>query len=202
MGGPLLFVDVDTQHDFIDADGRLSVPGATAVVDNLHRLTEFAGRQGIPILSSADAHLPGDPEFGQFPPHCLTGSPGQRKLAGTLLEGAVVVPASGDGLPLSQPGQTVLEKVTFSMFSNPATDLYLERFAPQRAVVYGVATDYCVRQAVAGLVARAIPVALVVDAVAGVTAEGSREAMEYFAKAGVALVTTDQILGEAATADV
>ena len=200
MNAALLFVDIDTQHDFIDSDGKLSVPCAGELVDSLRRLTEFAQREGIPILASADAHGPDDPEFAQLPPHCLAGSKGQRKLAETLVDAPVIIPVSGDGLPSEQPLQMIVEKVTFSMFSNPAVDAYLDRFAPARAVVYGVATDYCVRQAVEGLVARAIPVTVVVDAIAGVTAEGSRAALEAFERAGVILATTDEVVADRASA--
>lgn len=200
MNPSTLFVDIDTQHDFIDADGRLSVPGAEGLVESLSRLTDFAEREHIPILSSADAHGPDDPEFSQFPPHCLAGSPGQRKLPGTLLESPFVVSADGGDLPTEQPRQTVIEKVTFSMFSNPAVDDYLSRFAPTRAVVYGVATDYCVRQAVEGLVARGIPVTVVVDAIAGVTTEGSRLALDAFEHAGVVLATTEEVVAGRAPA--
>ena len=195
-----LFVDIDTQHDFIDADGRLSVPGADSLVGAFGRLTAYAEREGIPILSSADAHGPDDPEFAQFPPHCLAGSDGQRKVPGTLLEAPVVVPPSGGGFPSVQPGQTIVEKTTFSMFSNPAVDAYLSRFAPAGAVVYGVATDYCVRRAVEGLVERGIPVTVVIDAIAGVTVEGSRLALEAFEQAGVVLATTDEVVAGKAPA--
>ncbi len=195
-----LFVDIDTQHDFIDCDGRLSVPGAEALVDALGCLTRYAQREGIPILSSADAHGPDDPEFAQFPPHCLAGSAGQRKIAGTLLEAPVIVPSDGGELPFRQPPQTIFEKVTFSMFSNPAVEAYLSRFAPARAVVYGVATDYCVRQAVEGLLERGIAVTVVIDAIAGVTAEGTRLALEAFEEAGVVLTTTEEVVAGRAPA--
>jgi len=56
-----LFLDIDTQHDFMDPDGKLSVPGAAEITGNLARLTQFAVEHGIPILSSADAHQRGDP---------------------------------------------------------------------------------------------------------------------------------------------
>lgn len=200
MDASRLFVDIDTQHDFIDGDGRLSVPGAETLVNALGLLTAYAQREGIPILSSADSHGPDDAEFAQFPPHCLAGSAGQRKIAGTLLEAPFVVPSGGENVPAQQPAQTIVEKVTFSMFSNPAVDAYLRRFAPARAVVYGVATDYCVRQAVEGLVERGIPVTVVIDAIAGVTAEGTRLALEAFEEAGVAFTTTEEVVAGRAPA--
>jgi nicotinamidase-related amidase len=67
LAGPQVFVDVDTQVDFLDPAGALFVPGSTEIVPNLARLTRFAREHGIPILASADAHTPDDPELTSFP---------------------------------------------------------------------------------------------------------------------------------------
>ena len=80
------FWDVDTQRDFIDEDGRLAVPGAAEIVPNLRKLTDFATGHGIPIVASADAHSPDDPEFEQFPPHCVAGTAGEEKIAATTAD--------------------------------------------------------------------------------------------------------------------
>lgn len=194
----LLFVDVDTQEDFVASDGRLSVPGADALRERFAALTRFAATAKIPILSSADAHAPNDPEFAAFPPHCVAGSDGAAKVSGTTLDDAVVVPPDGTGLPAELPRQVVLQKTTFSLFSNPAADEYLARFAPSRAVVYGVATDYCVSQAVEGLRSRGLEVTLVRDAVAGVTEEGTCRALDDMAASGVRFVDTEDLLGRGA----
>jgi nicotinamidase/pyrazinamidase len=197
MNSKVLFVDVDTQEDFVASDGRLSVPGADALRANFAALTRFAATHAIPLLSSADAHAPDDPEFGDFPPHCVAGSEGARKVSGTVIERAVTVAPDGSGLPASQPGQVILQKTTFSLFSNPAADRYLERFRPERVVVYGVATDYCVRQAVEGLRERGFDVTVVSDAIAGVTPDGSREALDAMAAAGVRFASTGEIVAGA-----
>jgi len=67
MGRQLAFVDVDTQFDFMDPQGKLYVPGAEKLIPNLQRLTEWACRRSVPIVASADCHPADDPEFGQFP---------------------------------------------------------------------------------------------------------------------------------------
>jgi nicotinamidase/pyrazinamidase len=195
MNRQLIFVDVDTQEDFVARDGRLSVPGADALRTNFAELTRFAAAAGIPVLSSADAHAADDPEFASFPPHCVAGSDGARKVEGTRLPDAVTIAPDGSGLPESQPAQAVLEKTTFSLFSNPAADAYLERFRPASAVVYGVATDYCVRQAAEGLRDRGVDVTLVTDAIAGVTDDGARVALDALAARGVRFATTSEIVG-------
>ncbi len=193
MSEKLLFVDVDTQEDFVAADGRLSVPGADGLRENFTRLTQFAAENGIPILSSADAHTPDDPEFSGFPPHCIAGSDGARKVPGTILEDAITIPPDTPTVPSEQPAQVILQKTTFSLFSNPAAEAYLDRFKPDRCVVYGVATDYCVRQAVEGLRKRGFDVTVVTDAIAGVTTEGSDRSLKMMADSGVNFATTGQI---------
>jgi nicotinamidase/pyrazinamidase len=56
-------------------------------------------------------------------------------------------------------------------------------------VVYGVATDYCVRAAALGLAQRGYRTTVLTDAVAGITAEGTRDAFEEMRRAGVATST-------------
>jgi nicotinamidase-related amidase len=48
---------VDTQHDFMDPEGKLYVPGAEALVPALTALTDFAHARGIPILASSVDHV-------------------------------------------------------------------------------------------------------------------------------------------------
>lgn len=80
-----IFVDVDTQFDFMDPAGALYVPGAERIVPNLRRLFAAAIEHAVPVISTADDHAPDDPEFADFPPHCVRGTPGQLRLAHTLM---------------------------------------------------------------------------------------------------------------------
>ncbi|MGE3527399.1 MAG: cysteine hydrolase family protein, partial [Gemmatimonadales bacterium] len=82
----LIFWDVDTQADFMKADGKLHVPGSEEIIPTLKRLTDYAHARGIRIIASADDHVPGHrelsdtPDFVEtFPPHCMRGTPGQKK---------------------------------------------------------------------------------------------------------------------------
>ena len=38
----IIFWDVDTQYDFMKADGKLYVPDAEHIIPNLKRLTDYA----------------------------------------------------------------------------------------------------------------------------------------------------------------
>src|SRR4051812_2424484 len=94
-----LFVDVDTQTDFMLPGGKLYVPAAEQIIPNLKRLMAFAREHNVPVLSSVDAHVPDDPEFQQFPPHCVKGTPGQEKIPETLFAHHSVVQNSAGAIP-------------------------------------------------------------------------------------------------------
>src|SRR5512138_3170374 len=86
-----VFVDVDTQIDFLFAAGALYVPGAEQILPAISRLNRYAASQGIPLISTVDAHAENDPEFRVWPPHCVVNTVGQQKPAGSLLDSRVVV---------------------------------------------------------------------------------------------------------------
>ena len=133
MPAPLLFWDVDTQADFICPDGRLYVPGAEEIVPNLRRLTEWAAGNGVLVIASVDAHHPDDPEFRIYPPHCLVGTAGQRKIPETRLPHALIIPNQRVDLPEDLTGyrQLVLEKQQLDVFSNPNTRLAPGEIGPK-----------------------------------------------------------------------
>ncbi len=146
MSARALFFDVDTQHDFIDADGKLPVPGARKIVGNLRRLTEFALEHAIPIVSSADAHPRGDPEFDVFGEHCVPGSPGQKKLEETTAPGGEVVDPERldqqiERLARGKTPQLVIETQSLDVFDKPMTEQVLAALKPDRVYVYGVTTE-------------------------------------------------------------
>ena len=77
LAGPHVFVDVDTQRDFLEPTGVLYVAGAAEIIPNLARLSQFARSHHVPVLATACAHRLDDAELTRFPPHCLAGTPGK-----------------------------------------------------------------------------------------------------------------------------
>jgi nicotinamidase/pyrazinamidase len=193
----LLFWDVDTQVDFMDPEGKLYVPGAEMIVANVQRLTSFAADRGIPIVADVDAHLETDPEFRDYPPHCLAGTPGQKKVVRTLLPGHYVVPNRKIELPahLGAFPQIVVEKQATDVFTNPNVDELLYRLgAGREIVVYGVVTEICVEQAARGLNRRGYRVHLVRDAIRHLDAAKGSATMAEVERHGGRLLTTDEVL--------
>jgi nicotinamidase/pyrazinamidase len=164
-----VFFDVDTQLDF--PAGALAVPGAERIVPALGELTRFALGRGIRIISTADAHTEHDPEFEIWKPHCVAGTVGQMKTAGTAVSGVLVIPSAKSDVAAAQanlPPQLIFEKQSLDCFSNPNLSPLLRTIAAERYVVYGVATEHCVQKALTGLLSTGAQVELVEDAVCGI----------------------------------
>ncbi len=194
MDGPFVFVDIDTQRDFLEESGALFVPGSRAIVANLARLTRTAKSAEIPVLATACCHLPDDAELSRFPPHCMAGADGQRRIKETECVESTVLGVD-DRLTGDLPRHLTLYKREFDVFSRPDAGALVERLGASRPrfVVYGVATDYCVRAAVEGLLARGQRVAVVVDAVRAIDPEAESRLLSDWAGRGALLVMTDAV---------
>ncbi len=155
---------VDTQRDFMLANGALSIAGAEALIGPMQDwLADLRPSETAGVLFTFDTHDPeiyaASPEAEAFPPHCLRGSGGWEN----VLDVALIDPA----IPVWR-----IEKGVFDMWAedgltignarNPAApaiprDDFFDALKAQGAcevAVIGVAADYCVRWAIDGLLAR------------------------------------------------
>jgi len=194
----VVFVDVDTQRDFMCPDGALYVKGAESIIPNLKKLIYAALKAGIPIISSADKHTERDEEMDQFPPHCIGGTEGQKKIPETITSGLITLPNrpyTGDFLTLfDHYDQVVLQKSKLDLFTNCNTEPLLSQLFADDFVVFGVATDYCVRMAVLGLLQREKKVTLVLDAIRAVDEAAGEAAVAEMLEKGAQQATTPQVL--------
>ncbi|MBN2051887.1 isochorismatase family protein [Candidatus Woesearchaeota archaeon] len=237
-----IFYDVDTQHDFMDKDGALYVPGAEDIKPNLKKLTDYASASSHPIriIGSMDVHH-GTSEYksmegelnrygGPFPDHCMIGTRGQEKIDETTPYSSSYykkrekmredIPRErfthyslDDKASLDEIKETdraksphsneyyndqgynvFFQKQSFDIFTNPDFETFLKEASVKEAVVYGVATDYCVKAAVLGMQKRGIQCYVVTDAIAAVTPETGKSALEEMVNAGAKLTTTNEVL--------
>lgn len=194
-----VFVDIDTQYDFISRDGALSVPGAEEIRGNLRTLTDYAVNNGIKIIASADAHVPNDKEFEIFPPHCVRNTPGQKKIEETTIAATVVLKNDASDAAhadnIENADQILLEKQAYDVFTNPSAPGIFEAADGDEYIVYGVATDYCVKAAAVGLLERGYKVTVVQDAIAAVAPETEEESIALMEEMGAAFKTTHEVVG-------
>ena len=195
----IVFIDIDTQFDFMLPQGKLYMNEAEEIIPNLKRLTETALKRDILIISTVDKHLKNDPEFKQFPAHCVEKSPGQKKIPQTLLKKHIFIPRkilSRKELLDKAKGynQIIIEKNTYDVFTNFNFLRLLKPF--ESAFVYGVAVDYCVKYAVLGLLQNGLKVNLVMDAVSAVEPKEGKALLAQFSRNGVRLVKTKKVLSQ------
>jgi nicotinamidase/pyrazinamidase len=205
----LIFWDVDTSYDFMKADGKLYVPGSEEIIPAIRELTNFAHTNRIPIVASADNHELSDSEISDspdwkvtFPPHCMRGTPGQLKIAEAELRDPLVIgPELQDPDALAQQvlahrGDILLHKRALDVFTNRNVPALLSALKPEAVVIYGVATDFCDRYTVEGLL-RHVPDAalyLVTDAVRSIYPEEGERLIADWRDRGVRLITVRQIV--------
>jgi len=200
MSGVVLW-DVDTQVDFVLPDGKLYVPGAEQVAPAMQRLVEAARAAGIPHVASADDHeltddeISDEPDFqSTYPPHCLRGTRGARKVPETEQEDPV--PITLEPLPerYLRGREFLLLKKHFDVFTNPNTDRLLALLDPDEVILFGVATDVCDDAAIRGLLERGRHVRFVEDAARGLDEQRVAACTAAWRERGVEFITSDEVV--------
>jgi nicotinamidase/pyrazinamidase len=197
-----IFWEVDVQADFMLPGGKLYVPGAEKLLPNIRKLTDAARRGEVFLVSHGCFHTANDPEFTQFPPHCLKGTAGAEFVPEALAENFVRLENDANAkLPedLFKYQQIILEKQTLDVFESRHADQLVGRLgSAAEFVAFGVVTEYCVSLAVKGLLKRKRRVAVVRDAIETLAPEVGNKALAELQSLGARLVTTDEILAKLA----
>ena len=193
--------DVDTQVDFVNADGRLAVPDADGARPAMRRLVEAARAAGIPHVASADDHELTDDEISEepdwretFPPHCLRGTRGAEKVDETQQVDPVPLALTRVPEHWLRGREFLLLKKNLDVFTNPNTDPLLEVLDPNEVVLFGIAIDICDDAAIRGLVARGRAVTFVGQASRGLDSRRSAACIADWRRLGVRVASVDEVL--------
>ncbi len=119
---------LDMQVDFVDPEGKLSVPEARKTVPAIRRMIEKARGAGIPVIFTQDWHRSDDPEFSIWPEHTVEGSPGAEIVA-------ELSPREKDFF---------IRKRTYDPFFSTDLDLLLRQKEIRRLVITGTMANVCV----------------------------------------------------------
>lgn len=177
---------IDVQNDFMRPDGALYVPGAETIIAPLQQ--HIATRTSRGILFTYDTHELGvyenSEEAKQFPIHCVRGSPGWQL-------------AIDPGL-----GGFTLEKGVFDMWHEPRLlvhgndavdrDVFFDDLAAAGVTTLrlcGVASDYCVKWAIDGALARSFKVHVIAGLTKGIARDMAQVIKDEFGDQEVSLVS-------------
>ncbi len=204
----IIFWDVDTQYDFMMKDGKLYVPNAEEIIPNLKKLYDYARKNEIQIMGSADYHTLQDEEISDnpdylntFPPHCLQDTPGWERIEETKPLNPLWIDSKEypkedlERMLKEHTGEIIFRKQKFDVFSNPNVDTVLEIINPKEIVVFGVALDVCDAYAIEGFLKRGrYKIYLVEDAAKPIYEDRGRQLIEKWRGEGVEIVKTDDIV--------
>lgn len=191
---------VDMQRDFMLPGGALYVPHAEKLIPNIRRLTDVAREGRAFFVSHGCFHVPDDPEFATFPPHCVQGTPGSEFIPEALVEGYKQIPNKPAAtLPkdiFSFP-QIILEKQTLDVFQSRHADELVKRLGTKAEIlVFGVVTEYCVSLAAKGLLERGRQVSVIVDSIETLNREAGERSIKELKTLGANFITTNEALAK------
>ena len=207
MNRDIIFFDIDTQYDFISPQGKLPIPGAEAILDNISAIRRLALENGYSIIASVDYHSMTDAEISlkpdfktTFPPHCMAGQPGAERV-GYL--GDVHIDYVGPGQIATDSLKPLIEKKQLHIvIRTDTTDLFdssnavelVEILQPRKSVVFGVALDVCVYNAVKDLKKCCDTLIYVVkDAVKGLNIIPDAQVYQEFEKMSVQIISLEDL---------
>ena len=143
-----------------------------------------------------DAEISDEPDFETtYPPHCLRGTRGARKIDETDQEDPVPIGLEPIPERFLRGREFLLLKKHFDVFTNPNTERLLELLAPDEVIVFGVATDVCDDAAIRGLLARGRRVVFVEDAARGLDEARVERAKAVWHTGGVEFVRAEDAIG-------
>lgn len=175
----ILFWNVDTQIDFMNANGKLYVSGAELIQAKLKQITSFAKTHNIQVVNSADFHFKNSKELSKnpnfistFPEHCMANTAGAKFIDETNPEGSfseVLWNQKYSDLEIKTIAglrNIIIRKDAFDVFEgNPNTEAIVKQINPKNIFIYGVTTNVCVDFAAIGLASRNISVFVIKDAI-------------------------------------
>lgn len=197
---------VDVQTDFTEVkSGSLAVPGTDAqYIDAVQRSTQQFSREGFRVYLTQDWHpadhmsfytnnpgtepsqvieIGGRPQV-MWPPHCVQGTPG-ADIVVTFDASVKTVRKGMDSRYDSYSG--------FADDGGHKTELdnLLRKDTIKKLIIYGLATDYCVKATVLDALEGGYQVEVAIDLCRGVSPETTESAIREM-KAGGAIILANQ----------
>jgi len=198
---------IDMQGDFTKwKRGSLSVPGSDeGYVKSVEIATRRLKELGVPIFGTQDWHTPDHVSFATshrgkipfetitidgetqvlWPPHCIQGTENARVLIDNNLFLAVVKSTQNSDVE------------SYSFFQDrkgikTEMDAILRINGVENVIVYGIATEYCVRATSLDLIAANYKTTVIESLCRGVSSDVAAAALDEMKNKGVRVITTPE----------
>ena len=192
-----LLLDIDTQRDFLLAEGKACVKNHSEVLANIRRIIAWSRRKQIPIISTAEVHP--NHNGASALAYCIDGTNGQRKISYTLLSNRASFPADDlNALPADlwrSYRQIILHKRCTNPFDEPRIERLLSDVQADEFVLVGAGTEEAVKATALGLLHRSKKVSIVVDALGSYNNKEAKLALRKMKTKGAKLIATKDLAG-------
>lgn len=163
----LIFLDIDTQRDFFEPEGRFFLSNSEKIRANLGELAQLAVLKKVPYIATLDSHQANDPEFAKSGPHCVIGSQGQKKIHETTLDDMILVPHHQQyALDKFPDFPIVLTKQTRNLFDNVNAETAFGKTGRKKVVIFGISVGESMVLVSKVLIEKGYEVYVVTDAIA------------------------------------
>lgn len=193
-----LVVDLNTQHDFCDANGIDPVANIRELIPALRHVIAWAKRNQAPVASSIESRRPSEISSHGGPVCCLDGSNGQKKIDFTLFCHCIRVDVDNT---LSCPielfrtyQQLIFRKRTEDLLTNPKADRLFTQFPAREFVLFGVGIERAIKALGLSLLAREKRVTIVVDACGYWESASAAVTLRQIAAKGACLTSVSKLL--------
>ncbi|HSV27837.1 MAG TPA: isochorismatase family protein [Sedimentisphaerales bacterium] len=157
-------IDVDTQRDFLVAEGAACVRNHRRVLSNIRRVAAWARHNHIRVISTVQIYA----NNGNKMKYCIDGTEGLKKIAYTLRKDRHVFAADGNtDLPrdvMRMYEQVIFGKRCIDPFEEPRIERFFSEINSEEFLVIGAGTEKSVKATVLGLLQRGKRVTVIIDA--------------------------------------
>ena len=191
-------IDVNTQKDFCDRSGAFPVANIAELIPAMRRVMAWTRRNHAPVVSTLESHRPREVSDNGHPIYCVDGSPGQQKIAFTVLPLRIVVEVDNTCTVPSDLfrhwQQVLFRKRTDDLLANPKADCLLTSLPVQEYILFGTGLECSIKALALALLAREKSVTVVTDACGYWNRVAADLALRQVAAKGADLINADQLM--------
>ncbi len=193
-----ILLDIETQKDFFEVDGSCYVVGSSAIAIRIYRLFDWAGIEGVQVVSTVLRNRPGERGPMASADHCVDGTRGEQKLQRTILDSCINLGLrNSTDLPLDlfdKYQQVIFEKCNTDIFLHARAERLISELGRSTFIICGAGVTGPIAQAAIGLCVRGFAVVLARDAVVDFGDPEADMAYRRMRAKGVVFARTSQIV--------
>ncbi len=192
-----ILVDINTQRDFLLADGNACTTNHRRVLAHIRRRMAWARQRKLTVISTFEIYP--NNNGASAVNYCLEGTEGQKKIQYTLLSNRISFAADDStDLPrdlIRKYGQVIFHKRSTDPFKEPRIERLLSEIQASEFILIGASAEGAVMATALGLLQRGKKVSVVTDAVGSHNKREAKLAFRKMKAKGAQLIEAKKVAG-------